>query len=102
MAASVPRQSQFDSQTLLTRAEVLQQAMQRKRALCIIDNIVYDFTDFYRSHPGGESVILEHAGRDASSAFESAWHSAAVRTRMGKYAVARIAPQDVVRLGSGR
>ena len=37
----------------------------------IIDNKVYDLTDFIDEHPGGESVLLDVAGQDASEDFHS-------------------------------
>lgn len=96
MAAAVPSPG---TDAVLTRAEVSQRAALQRRALCVIDNVVYDLSDLLSTHPGGSTVIMEHAGRDASSAFEAAWHAPTVRSRLGKYAVGRIAPSDVVLLG---
>ncbi|EIM92640.1 uncharacterized protein STEHIDRAFT_117624 [Stereum hirsutum FP-91666 SS1] len=36
----------------------------------IIANKVYDVTDFLPDHPGGRKVILQYAGRDATSVYE--------------------------------
>ncbi|KAJ3936349.1 MAG: FMN-dependent dehydrogenase-domain-containing protein [Lentinula lateritia] len=36
----------------------------------IIDKKVYDVTNFLQEHPGGSSIILKYAGRDATSAYE--------------------------------
>ncbi|KAK7434592.1 hypothetical protein VKT23_020128 [Stygiomarasmius scandens] len=36
----------------------------------IINNHVYDVTEFLGRHPGGSSIILKYAGRDATSAYE--------------------------------
>ena len=36
---------------------------------CVIDNTVYDLTEFIDAHPGGETVLQQVAGQDATSAF---------------------------------
>ncbi|KAF8528928.1 FMN-dependent dehydrogenase-domain-containing protein [Hysterangium stoloniferum] len=36
----------------------------------IINNQVYDVTDFLPEHPGGSKIILKYAGKDASEAFD--------------------------------
>lgn len=33
---------------------------------------VYDVTEFLSEHPGGSSILLKHAGRDATAAYEVA------------------------------
>ncbi|CEL02637.1 Putative Catalytic activity: [Aspergillus calidoustus] len=35
----------------------------------VVDNQVWDVTDFVGKHPGGSSVILKYAGRDATKAY---------------------------------
>ncbi|KAJ4375341.1 hypothetical protein N0V83_002427 [Neocucurbitaria cava] len=47
----------------------------------ILHGFVYDVTDFLDSHPGGKQTILEHAGYDATEAFEP-FHS---RDTLEKY-----------------
>lgn len=32
----------------------------------VIDNIVYDVSKFSRKHPGGERLMLNHAGQDVT------------------------------------
>ena len=41
----------------------------------IIDNNVYDVTNFLAEHPGGEEVLLDLGGEDATEAFEDVGHS---------------------------
>ncbi|KAM5435743.1 putative L-lactate dehydrogenase (cytochrome) [Microsporum ferrugineum] len=43
----------------------------------VVDNQVWDITDFINEHPGGPSIILKYAGRDATKAY-SAVHSPSV------------------------
>ncbi len=35
----------------------------------VVDGVVYDFSEFAPEHPGGVSVLLRHAGRDATAAY---------------------------------
>ncbi|KAH8413285.1 hypothetical protein KR009_009666 [Drosophila setifemur] len=41
----------------------------------VIYDRVYDVTSFLREHPGGDDVIMDHAGRDATIAFHGTGHS---------------------------
>ncbi|OJZ80602.1 hypothetical protein ASPFODRAFT_52804 [Aspergillus luchuensis CBS 106.47] len=41
----------------------------RKRCLIVVDNIVYDCTDYLSEHPGGETVIRSFNGEDCSWQF---------------------------------
>lgn len=41
----------------------------------IIEGKVYDVTDFLQEHPGGEEVLQELAGQDATESFEDIGHS---------------------------
>lgn len=51
-----------------TREHVRQQTSDES-LWCIIDSVVYDLTEFVDAHPGGESVLRQVAGQDATSAF---------------------------------
>ncbi|EKX31560.1 hypothetical protein GUITHDRAFT_98775 [Guillardia theta CCMP2712] len=48
---------------------------------------VYDVTKFLIEHPGGEEVMLEVAGMDATDAFEDIGHSKAAREQLKKYEI---------------
>jgi fatty acid desaturase len=52
-----------------SRSEVL---LHNKKESCwiIIENEVYDLTDFIKEHPGGSNIILSRAGEDATSYFK--------------------------------
>ncbi|KAI8854482.1 cytochrome b5-like heme/steroid binding domain-containing protein [Chytridium lagenaria] len=51
----------------------------------VIDKKVYDITKFLDEHPGGEEVLLEQAGIDASEAFEEIGHSDDARDLLKKF-----------------
>ncbi|XP_037084697.1 cytochrome b5-like [Pollicipes pollicipes] len=52
---------------------------------------VYDVTRFLGLHPGGADILLENAGRDATSAFHGVGHSPAAADAMRPYQVGLLA-----------
>merc|ERR1711879_1137230 len=50
-----------------------------KSVWMVIHDKVYDVTKFLDEHPGGEEVLIETAGKDASEAFEDVGHSTDAR-----------------------
>jgi cytochrome b involved in lipid metabolism len=49
----------------------------------VIRGQVYNVTDFVDEHPGGEEVLLDVAGQDATQAFEDVEHSEQARAILG-------------------
>ncbi|KAJ3266106.1 hypothetical protein HDU77_002593 [Chytriomyces hyalinus] len=47
----------------------------RKSTWLVVENEVFDCTKFLEEHPGGEEVIMENAGFDATDAFDEIGHS---------------------------
>ncbi|RMX49357.1 hypothetical protein pdam_00014784 [Pocillopora damicornis] len=60
----------------------------------IIHNRIYDITKFLDEHPGGEEVLLEQAGGDATENFEDVGHSSDARELMEQYLVGELAEED--------
>ncbi|KAL1807181.1 hypothetical protein ACET3Z_030249 [Daucus carota] len=58
----------------------------------IINAKAYDVTKFLDDHPGGDEVLLQVAGEDASEEFESAGHGSAARLMLDEYYVGEIDP----------
>jgi len=58
----------------LTYAEVAEHNS-RKDLYLVIHDKVYDTSGFVDEHPGGEEVLLDVAGQDATEAFEDVGHS---------------------------
>eukprot|EP01035_Chromulina_nebulosa_P017654 gene17654-23237_t len=50
----------------------------------VVDNKVYDITDFVHRHPGGDS-ILKHAGDDATEGFKGPQHPVSVWDVISQY-----------------
>ncbi|KAJ3416402.1 U2 snRNP-associated SURP domain-containing protein [Chytridiales sp. JEL 0842] len=56
----------------------------------VIDKVVYDVTKFLDEHPGGEEVMLEQAGVDATEAFEEIGHSDDARALLKSMIVGKV------------
>eukprot|EP00294_Goniomonas_avonlea_P017602 CAMPEP_0114561006 /NCGR_PEP_ID=MMETSP0114-20121206/11771_1 /TAXON_ID=31324 /ORGANISM="Goniomonas sp, Strain m" /LENGTH=136 /DNA_ID=CAMNT_0001746607 /DNA_START=13 /DNA_END=423 /DNA_ORIENTATION=- len=48
----------------------------------VINGKVYDVTKFLPDHPGGDAILVESAGGDATQAFEDIGHSDDAREQM--------------------
>nr|XP_048322594.1 cytochrome b5-like [Ziziphus jujuba var. spinosa] len=59
----------------------------KKDCWFVINGRVLDVTKFLEEHPGGEEVLLESAGKDATKDFEDIGHSKAAKHLLLKYQV---------------
>ncbi|KAM6064396.1 cytochrome b5 type B [Theristicus caerulescens] len=71
-----------------------------QEAWLVIHGRVYDVTRFLEEHPGGEEVLLEQAGRDATESFEDVGHSTDAREMLKQYYIGEIHPHDRKKEGS--
>lgn len=60
----------------------------------IIHDKVYDITSFLEEHPGGEEVLLEQAGADATESFEDVGHSTDAREMLTQYYIGEVHMDD--------
>ncbi|CAG5119548.1 unnamed protein product [Candidula unifasciata] len=60
----------------------------------VVNNKVYDVTRFLRMHPGGEDIILEYGGHDATSAFIDKGHSPDAYGMLTEYCIGRVVKAD--------
>ncbi|XP_052171481.1 cytochrome b5-like [Diospyros lotus] len=58
---------------------------QKEDCWLIISGKVYDVTQFLDDHPGGDEVLLNATGKDATDDFEDVGHSDSAREMMSKY-----------------
>ncbi|CAH4014400.1 cytochrome b5-like [Pieris brassicae] len=56
----------------------------------VIYDRVYDISTFLDEHPGGAEIMLEYAGRDASTAFRSSGHSKAANKALERFLVGEL------------
>lgn len=63
----------------------------------VINDKVYNVTNYQLEHPGGPIVLMNRAGKEASLAFEQASHSKnAIENVMPKYRIGKIDPNSVI------
>nr|CAE75863.1 cytochrome b5 [Coryphaenoides armatus] len=65
-----------------------------KSTWIIINNKVYDVTQFLEEHPGGEEVLREQAGGDATESFEDVGHSRDAREMAAEMLIGEVHPED--------
>ncbi|XP_041824728.1 cytochrome b5 [Melanotaenia boesemani] len=65
-----------------------------KSTWIIIHNKVYDVTKFLEEHPGGEEVLREQAGGNATESFEDVGHSSDAREMASSMVIGELHPDD--------
>ncbi|KAK0404788.1 hypothetical protein QR680_017626 [Steinernema hermaphroditum] len=60
----------------------------------IMDDKVYDVTKFLMEHPGGDEVIIEQAGADATESFNDVGHSSDARDMANEYLIGRLPAEE--------
>jgi len=60
----------------------------------VIHDKVYDITNFLDEHPGGEEILFENAGIDATENFEDVGHSSDAREMLEEYYIGELAEED--------
>ncbi|KAI1902208.1 hypothetical protein AGOR_G00042350 [Albula goreensis] len=65
-----------------------------KSTWIIINYKIYDVTKFLEEHPGGEEVLREQAGGDATESFEDVGHSSDAREMAESFIIGELHPDD--------
>ncbi|XP_060778471.1 cytochrome b5 [Neoarius graeffei] len=65
-----------------------------KSTWIIINHKVFDVTKFLEEHPGGEEVLREQAGGDATESFEDVGHSTDAREMSKSMMIGELHPDD--------
>jgi stearoyl-CoA desaturase (delta-9 desaturase) len=69
------------------------QMVDSKASLVIVNDFVYDVTEFIDKHPGGKQIMTKYIGLDITSAFNGKVynHSAAARNWLKTLQIAKLA-----------
>ncbi|NWU70357.1 CYB5 protein, partial [Pterocles burchelli] len=74
------------------RLEEVQKHNNSQSSWIILHHRIYDVTKFLDEHPGGEEVLREQAGGDATENFEDVGHSTDARTLSETFIVGELHP----------
>ncbi len=59
----------------------------RRSCWFVVHGKVYDVTPFLDEHPGGDDILIDSAGRDATREFEDVGHSDSARAQLEKLVI---------------
>ncbi|XP_077209031.1 cytochrome b5 [Paroedura picta] len=76
------------------KLEEIQEHKTSQSTWIILHRRVYDLTKFLEEHPGGEEVLREQAGGDATENFEDVGHSTDARALSDTYIIGELHPDD--------
>ncbi|XP_065523971.1 cytochrome b5 [Lathamus discolor] len=76
------------------RLEEVQKHNNSKSTWIILHHRIYDLTKFLDEHPGGEEVLREQAGGDATENFEDVGHSSDARAMSETFIIGELHPDD--------
>ncbi|XP_055931483.1 cytochrome b5-like [Argiope bruennichi] len=82
------------SETKTFTLEEIAEHQDKKSVWILIHGNVYDVTKFLEEHPGGEEVLLDQAGKNATEAFEDIGHSTDARELMKQYRIGELCEED--------
>jgi len=66
----------------------------KKSIWTVVHDKVYDITKFLDEHPGGEEILIENAGIDATENFEDVGHSSDARDMLAEYYIGELHEDD--------
>ncbi|RKK27129.1 hypothetical protein BFJ68_g16538 [Fusarium oxysporum] len=64
-------------------------------AWLVVNGVVWDVTGFADSHPGGESIIREYFGRDASSSYNAVHGAGLISKYLGEKKIGELIEEDL-------
>lgn len=83
-----------NSSLKILRKDEVAQHKNKSSCWVILHDKVYDVSKFLDEHPGGEEVLLEQGGKDATENFEDVGHSTDARDLLPQYLIGELHPDD--------
>lgn len=89
-----PGARQWQLERKYTMSEVQQHCSLDDCWMVIFDK-VYDISEFVNEHPGGDFILLEYAGRDATHPFLSSRHGSSAYKMLDKYWIGILVDEEL-------
>ncbi|KAF7399039.1 hypothetical protein HZH66_006936 [Vespula vulgaris] len=64
------------------------------KVVIILHDKIYDVTEFLNEHPGGEEILIDHAGKDGTENFNDVGHSQDALDLMNKYKIGELVESE--------
>lgn len=74
--------------------EEVQKTKGTGKVVIILHDKVYDVTEFLNEHPGGEEILIDHAGKDGTEHFNDVGHSQDALDLMNKYKIGELVESE--------
>jgi len=89
--AATGQPTESGTNVILSAAEV---AKHNSSSDCwlIIENKVYDISEYLGTHPGGRAIIIQYCGTEATHAFETVNHSRVALSHLDSIYLGNLAP----------
>lgn len=81
-------------------AEEVQKHCTRDEMYVVVHGDVIDVTEFCDMHPGGEEVLMDVAGKDATIAFEDIGHTDEAREELKRLKIGILDPDEKLKMGA--
>jgi len=69
-----------------------------EKCIIVINNGVYDITKYIRLHPGGEEILMNVNGQDATNEFNDIGHSRGAIKTLEKFKIGSISEEEKLKL----
>ena len=69
-----------------------------EKCIIVINNNVYDITKYLRLHPGGEEILINLNGQNATTEFNDIGHSSSAKKMLEKFKIGSISDEENTKL----
>ena len=84
--------------TDITSEYISDAIINNEKCIIVINNNVYDITKYLRLHPGGEEILINLNGQNATTEFNDIGHSSSAKKMLEKFKIGSISDEENTKL----